>query len=145
MTYRDWLITQIDALCRERRRAQWLRYNASEKGRLRNARYEATPKARTRKVFYEHTVRAVRRAPSGVLSGTRKDGKPKYSPFHGCWQVSFRRPEDYGITAASPVVLNLEQRLRPDEFEARHEYATLMRRERALSPSLGQLLDEVTR
>ncbi len=126
----------------ERRRAQWRRYNLSDKGQARNARYEATMKARDRKVFYEHTVRAVNRAPSGVLSGTRTDGKPKYSPFHGCWRVSFAHPNDYGITAASPDVLNLEQRLRPDEFKARAEYAALMRRERAegVTRTLGQLL-----
>ena len=39
----------------ERRRAQWRRYSASEKGRTRGARYRSTPERRARKKEYMKT------------------------------------------------------------------------------------------
>lgn len=37
--YPDWLLSQVAELRRERRRSQWRRYNATDKGRARDARY----------------------------------------------------------------------------------------------------------
>jgi len=42
MTYPEWLLEQITAIRIERRRAQWRRYSASEKGKERQGRYDNT-------------------------------------------------------------------------------------------------------
>lgn len=143
-TYPEWLAARCAYLRRSRRRAQWRRYSSSEKGRARTDRYEATPKARARKQFYEATVRAAMRAPNGALAGMRKDGRPKYTGFVGCYRVSYAHPTDYGVTAPSPELMRLEQWLRPDEFAARAEYAERMRAERRARTTgpltLGQLV-----
>jgi hypothetical protein len=60
--YPQWLTGTISAVRRERRRAQWRRYSASEPGRARNARYEATLGARERKQTYDVSILGRQRA-----------------------------------------------------------------------------------
>lgn len=46
VSYPEWLHAQIAELQRQRRRAQWRRYAASDKGRERTGRYIASDKGR---------------------------------------------------------------------------------------------------
>ncbi|MBM4113375.1 MAG: hypothetical protein FJ253_08395 [Phycisphaerae bacterium] len=130
---------------RERRCEQWRRYGCSAKGRERTHRYAATPKGRAAKFLYEVTVRAARRAPRGVIAGTRRDGRHKFNHFDGCYAVTYARPEDRGITAPSPELVAFEQWMRPNEEKARDEYGALLRNERAAGLANATTLAELAR
>jgi hypothetical protein len=60
MSYGTWLIEQIEEMRRERRRAQWRRYRASDKGRTATENWRAAHPMRAMLYDARYTVKQLK-------------------------------------------------------------------------------------